>query len=240
MRTNRPPTHEPRKQIQWPPGRLLNDTLGGGHKRGNHIHALRDTRHADVAALADEHVQPDCDGERVREGVAFFGTAAAFGADGIPDVPFVEADCGPGLGCGYVVFNAGEVDEGGGYFDGAFGGERGCGVGEVRVRAGVHVDAVHVDEGDCAGGEGGVRGEEALLEGVVVPGCGAVLTAEYEDEAGVEEFQSWKGLARRLGPRWRMVEAYLWPTGRLYGRMLPWSSVRLAMDPIPRCRGPSI
>jgi hypothetical protein len=53
------------------------------------------------------------------------------------------------------------------------------------------VDAVHVDEGDCAGGEGGVRGEQALLQGVVVPGCSSVLAAEDEDEAGVEEFESW-------------------------------------------------
>lgn len=35
-------------------------------------------------------------------------------------------------------------------------------------------------------------GEEAVLEGVVVPGCGAVLTAEDEDEAGVEEFECWR------------------------------------------------
>jgi hypothetical protein len=35
-----------------------------------------------------------------------------------------------------------------------------------------------------------MRGEEAVLKSVVVPGCGAVLAAEDEDEAGVEQFES--------------------------------------------------
>jgi hypothetical protein len=39
-----------------------------------------------------------------------------------------------------------------------------------------------------------VGGEQAVLEGVVVPGCGAVLATEDEDEAGVEELESWRGM----------------------------------------------
>ena len=45
-----------------------------------------------------------------------------------------------------AVLDLGEVDEGAGDFDGAFGGERGSDVLVVVFGRGVEVDGVHVDE----------------------------------------------------------------------------------------------
>lgn len=42
-------------------------------------------------------------------------------------------------------------------------------------------------------------GEKTVLEGVVVPGGGAVLTAEDEDDAWVQEFESFGPLQGFVG-----------------------------------------
>jgi hypothetical protein len=54
-------------------------------------------------------------------GLLFLAAELAGGADRVPDVPLVEADLLTGDGVGDFVFNAGEVDQAGGDFDGAFG-----------------------------------------------------------------------------------------------------------------------
>ena len=51
-----------------------------GHEGRDDVYGLRDGGHADVAAVADEDVEPDCDGEGVGEGVGFFGAFVAGGA----------------------------------------------------------------------------------------------------------------------------------------------------------------
>ena len=79
--------------------------------------------------------------------------------------------------------------------------------------------------------------DEALLECVVVPGGGAFLATENENEARVEELQSCLFVSRLS--LWEAEEAYPWPIGWPCGRMLPWSSARLARDPSIRCREPS-
>lgn len=117
--TNGPPAHESREEPLRPPGRLFGDTGWRRHERRDDIDALCDTGHADVTALSDEHVQPYRDGQRVRQRVAFFCAFAALGANGVPDIPLVEADGRPGLGWRDAVFDAGEVDQRGGDLDGS-------------------------------------------------------------------------------------------------------------------------
>lgn len=65
-------------------------------------------------------------------------------------------------------FDSGEVDEAGCYFYGALGGQGRGDVGEVRVGAGVDVDAVHVYVWDAG------------FEDLVVPCCVSGLAAEDE------------------------------------------------------------
>ena len=82
------------EEVERVPGALLEDPGGRGHEGGDDVDGLGDVGHADVAGLADEDVEPGGDGEGVGEGVFLFGAEGALGADGVPDVPFVEADSG--------------------------------------------------------------------------------------------------------------------------------------------------
>jgi hypothetical protein len=92
MATHSPATHVLAEEQQRPPRGLLDDPIRSRHQRADDIDALGDIRHADVFALADEDVEPDGHGQSVREGVELLSALFTGGADGVPDVPFVEAD----------------------------------------------------------------------------------------------------------------------------------------------------
>ncbi len=81
--------------------------------------------------MPDEDVTPGREAEGVGQVVDLFAAEVTRRDAFVPDVPLVEADrgtVGRVAGC-----DAGEVDEGGGHFDGALGGAR-CGdVGEVSI-----------------------------------------------------------------------------------------------------------
>ena len=84
------------KQQQRPVRRLFDDARIGGNKWRDDVDTLRNIAHSQVLTLADEDVQPDREGERVREGVVFFRAVLGGGAGHVPDVPFIEADGGDG------------------------------------------------------------------------------------------------------------------------------------------------
>lgn len=89
-----PAAHVLAKQQQRPPSRLPDDPIRRRHQRAYNIDALRDVRHANVPALPHKDVKPDRHSQGVREGIQLLGALFAGGADGVPDVPFVEADFG--------------------------------------------------------------------------------------------------------------------------------------------------
>jgi hypothetical protein len=64
-----------------------------------------------VLGLADEDVEPDCDGEGIGEVVFLFGAFFAGGADGIPYVPLVKADLLTADGGGDFVLDASEINK---------------------------------------------------------------------------------------------------------------------------------
>ena len=109
---------------------MLRHALGVRHEWGDDIDCLGDVGHAHPFGLSDKHVEPGGNSEGVGEGIELFSAKLARSPDGIPHVPFVEADCGAR---GYAFGDAGEVDEGGGHLDGTFGGERGSDIGVVAT-----------------------------------------------------------------------------------------------------------
>lgn len=175
MRGDGGAAHEAAEEPEGPPGGLANDAALGGHERADDVDGLGNVGHANVAALPHEHVEPDGDGERIRQRVLLLGPLIAGCALRVPDVPFVKADLDGRLGRGHVGLDAGEVDEGGGDLNGALGGE-GCGsILAVLLGGGIDVDAVHV----------GSPGGDALVQDVVIPGALTVLTTEDEAEGRV-------------------------------------------------------
>jgi hypothetical protein len=101
----------------------------GGHQGRDDVHGLCDTSHADVLALSDKDVQPGGSsprptptdnllrrverlGPHPRRGKQGrrrkLGALASLCADGVPDVPLVEADCRSELVGGNLVLNSGE------------------------------------------------------------------------------------------------------------------------------------
>lgn len=136
------------EEPQRPPDRLLHHAILARQKRAEHIDGLRETGHAEFVALSHEHVQPDANGQSVAEIVLFLAALLPLGTDRVPDVPFVEADLGPPgwISDVYFVGDQGGIDKRGGRFDGFLGREGGGSVGDVLVRDGVDVNAVHVYE----------------------------------------------------------------------------------------------
>jgi hypothetical protein len=159
------------EQQQRPPRGLLNETILGRHQGRDDVYALCDSSHAHVFRLADEAVQEDGDGEGIGEGVLFLCAKFAGGADGVPDVPLVEADSLAGNRFGNFVLDAGEVDKGGCHLDRAFCCPWGCGVGHVVLVSGVDVDGVHVDQAlSSVTTEAVDIPLHALVQHIVVPG----------------------------------------------------------------------
>lgn len=193
-------THVLAIQQKRPPTSLLKQAILGRHERADDVDRLRDIGHANVLALADEDVHPDRNGKGVGEGVFLLCALLARRALGVPHVPLVEADGLAGHGDGDAVLDAGEVNEACCDFDGALGGARGCGVGEVLLRGSVDVDRVHVDEaGGVAALESVLGVADALFDHIGVPGRVAGFTAEDEDDAGVEQLEGFGPLEGLFG-----------------------------------------
>lgn len=53
------------------------------------------------------------------------------------------------------------------------------------------MDAVHIDEVSGRPGQFGASFLKAMLQGIVVPGRGAIFAAEDEAKGGIEELESW-------------------------------------------------
>lgn len=73
-----------------------------------------------MCGLPDEDVEPDADGEGVGQIVPLFGAFVAWPVEGLPCVPFVEADLLAWCGWVDLVLDSGEVDQGTGDLDASF------------------------------------------------------------------------------------------------------------------------
>lgn len=131
VRADGPAAHVAREEIQRPPGGLLDDAVLGRHQGGDDIDGLSDAGHADVFALADKDVQVHGHGQGIGECVGLLSALAALGANGVPNVPLVEADSGTKLVRGNAVLDPRKIDQGGGDFNGALCGQGGGGIGQV-------------------------------------------------------------------------------------------------------------
>jgi hypothetical protein len=168
---------------------LARDARGARHERADDVDALGNGGHAQVLGLADEDVEPDGHGQRVRQVVQLLGALVAGGPDRVPDVPLVEADFGPVLvlgrrgdavkvgELGQVQLAPREVDQGRRDLNGALGGVRSRDVGVVLGVAVVEMDRVHVNV------------SRAFLENVAVPIRDTVTSAQNQLNRRIKQFQ---------------------------------------------------
>jgi hypothetical protein len=97
-----------------------------------------------VLSLADENIEPGCDGEHVGYVIKLLGTLIARSANRVPDIPFVETNgrfmfglwfCSDVVGPGVVVeVTACEIDERCCDLYGAFGGSGAASIGVVSTQ----------------------------------------------------------------------------------------------------------